>query len=175
VRRAVPEHCQDQPTFARCVEMVRCEYAQRWADKTKPYEGVPELLDALTARAIPMGVLSNKPDQFTRLCVTHLLPRWRFQAILGATPQLARKPDPAGALQVAAQLGVLPAQVLYLGDTNTDMQTAVAAGMFPVGALWGFRTAEELLASGAKALIQKPLELLCFFEPVQAPKSAGLF
>ncbi len=59
-----------------------------------------------------------------------------------------------------AAAGVAPAQVLYLGDTNTDMQTAVAAGMFPVGALWGFRTAEELLASGAKALLERPLQLL---------------
>ena len=62
--------------------------------------------------------------------------------------------------EIARRLGLAPSEILYLGDTNTDMQTAVAAGMYPVGALWGFRTADELTASGAKALIEKPLHLL---------------
>jgi phosphoglycolate phosphatase len=61
---------------------------------------------------------------------------------------------------VARRLGVSEGEVVYLGDTNTDMQTAVAAGMFPVGVLWGFRTANELVASGAKAIIERPLDLL---------------
>jgi phosphoglycolate phosphatase len=73
---------------------------------------------------------------------------------------LPKKPDPAGALQIAQRLGLDPAAFIYLGDTNTDMQTAVAAGMTPVGALWGFRTAQELLAAGAKALLAKPADLL---------------
>jgi phosphoglycolate phosphatase len=57
-------------------------------------------------------------------------------------------------------LGFSPHEILYLGDTNTDMQTAVRAEMYPVGALWGFRTADELRASGARTLIRQPLELL---------------
>jgi phosphoglycolate phosphatase len=107
-----------------------------------------------------MAVFSNKPDDFTRLCVARLLGGWHFQAVQGATPALPRKPDPQGALAIAARMGIAPAKVLYLGDTNTDMQTAVAAGMFPVGALWGFRTAGELLATGAAALAKTPTEVL---------------
>ena len=65
--------------------------------------------------------------------------------VLGQREGVPRKPNPAGMLEICRQLG-LPAEVfLYLGDTATDMKTAVAAGCFPVGVLWGFRTEEELL------------------------------
>ena len=125
----------DEALLARGIELTRREYAGRWAKKTRPYPGIPDLLDGLSRRRIPMAVFSNKPDEFTRLCVTRLLSGWHFRAVQGATPELPRKPDPRGALAIAAQLGIAPGEVLYLGDTNTDMQTAVAAGMFPVGAV----------------------------------------
>jgi phosphoglycolate phosphatase len=80
--------------------------------------------------------------------------------VYGLRDDVPRKPDPAGALEITRLLGADPARMLYLGDTAIDMQTAVSAGMFPVGALWGFRTREELLENGAKALIHHPRELL---------------
>lgn len=160
VRRVLPRECGDAATLSRCGQLMRTHYAQGWAAKTKPYEGVSELLDALTAGGVPMAVLSNKPDEFTKLCVGQLLPRWRFQVVLGAGDRLPKKPDPAAALEIAAQMNLAPAAFLYLGDTNTDMQTAVAAGMFPVGALWGFRTAEELTAHGAQVLLKRPQDLM---------------
>ena len=160
MQRALPPDRRDPPTMAQCVAAMRKEYSVRWSRKTRPYEGVPELLDGLTARHVPMAVLSNKPDEFTNLCVTRLLPRWRFDAVVGAKPALPKKPDPTGALQIVAQFRCSVADVLYLGDTNTDMQTAVAAGMFPVGALWGFRTRDELLAGGAKMLARNPRDVL---------------
>ena len=159
VRRVLPQDRLDPATMARLLELMHREYSNRWSAKTQPYAGIPELLDWLAGRRIPMAVLSNKPHEFTRLCVTRLLPRWNFQAIQGATPALPKKPDPTAALAVAASLGVSPAAMLYLGDTNTDMQTAVSAGMFPVGRTWGFRTAEELAANGARALAETPLDV----------------
>ncbi|MGO8751043.1 MAG: HAD family hydrolase [Thermoguttaceae bacterium] len=167
IRRALPQERLDPATLAHCHELVRSEYSRRWSDKTGPYPGVPELLDALAARGVPMGVLSNKPHEFTSLCVTRLLPGWHFDAVQGATPALPRKPDPAGALAVAAELRTDPAEILYLGDTDTDMRTAVAAKMFPVGALWGFRTAEELTANGARALAKTPIDVLPFLDPAR--------
>jgi phosphoglycolate phosphatase len=160
VRRTMGPAADDPAAVARGVELARQEYAKRWADKSKPYPGVPELLDELTARGIPMTVFSNKPDEFTQLCVTRLLPAWRFAAVQGATTDFARKPDPSGALAIAEKLGVAPADVLYLGDTNTDMRTAVAAGMYPVGALWGFREAAELKEAGAAVLVNSPMDVL---------------
>ena len=78
----------------------------------------------------------------------------------GARPGVALKPDPAPALALAADLGVSPADCAFVGDTNVDMATARSAGMFAVGALWGFRTAAELAANGADALIASPDDLL---------------
>ncbi len=160
LRRALRQEPLDEALLARGIELTRREYAGRWAEKSKPYPGIPDLLDKLSHQGIPMAVFSNKPDEFTRLCVTQLLSGWHFEAVQGATPELPRKPDPRGALAIASQMGIAPGEILYLGDTNTDMQTAVAAGMFPVGALWGFRTADELLASGAVALVKTPTEVL---------------
>lgn len=160
VRRAMPQGRLDEMLLARGIELARHEYAGRWAEKSRPYAGIPDLLDGLGRRGLPMAVLSNKPDEFTRLCVTRLLAGWHFAAVQGARPDLPRKPDPHGALAIAAYMGIVPGEILYLGDTNTDMQTAVAAGMFPVGALWGFRTAGELLAAGAAALARTPTDVL---------------
>ena len=90
--------------------------------------------------------------------------RWRFAAIVGGTEGVPLKPDPTAALKIASDLGVEPSACVYLGDTMTDMQTAVAAGMYPVGALWGFRDSDELLAHGAKALVKEPLDLLALLD-----------
>jgi phosphoglycolate phosphatase len=120
------------------------------------------MLDALTANDIKMVVLSNKADDLTKMCVTKLLSGWHFTLIAGARPSVPNKPDPTGALQIAKQLDITPSKFLYLGDSGIDMETANGAGMYPIGALWGFRSAKELLAAGAKTLIAYPEELLHF-------------
>jgi phosphoglycolate phosphatase len=160
VTRALPEAHREAATVAKAVELMRRTYAEHWADRTRPYPGIPELLDALATRGVRMAVLSNKPDDTARLCVARLLPRWRFDAVVGASHGIPPKPDLAGVRSIIALLGVPVEQFLYLGDTNTDMATANAAGMFAVGALWGFRTAEELREAGAKVLIERPGDLL---------------
>lgn len=159
-RRALPEPARDQETVARAMAALRQEYGRRWDCKTRPYPGVPHLLEALQSRHLRLAVLSNKPDDFTRLTVERLLAPGRFDQVRGARPGVPTKPDPAGALKLAAQLGAAPAACLYLGDTSIDMQTARRAGMRAVGALWGFRDREELEAGGAQALIERPEELL---------------
>ena len=160
VIRALPLESRNPEIITQCVEAMREEYALRWDKKTHPYPGIPELLDALSQRGWPISILSNKPDDSTRMVVAKMLPKWAFQIVLGARPSVPKKPDPAAALEIAGLLGLDPGQFVYIGDTGTDMKTAVEAGMFPVGALWGFRTAQELLAHGAKVLIEKPLDLL---------------
>ncbi len=158
--RILPSNHRDATTIAKVVMCIDTEYSQHWADTTRPYEGIPELLQALTVRGIKMAVLSNKPDDSAKLTVSRLLPHWRFELVLGVRPSVPRKPDPAAALEIAERLKIVPSEFLYLGDTDTDMKTAEAAGMCPIGVLWGFRTADELLANGAKALISNPIDLL---------------
>jgi phosphoglycolate phosphatase len=160
VRRALPAEQHSPERLARCMAAMQEEYGRRWDLHTRPYPGVPQLLDALEARAVPKAVFSNKPDAFTRLTVERLLSPWRFDPVRGARPGVPHKPDPTGALDIAACLGVAPQQCLYVGDTNTDMRTARAAGMYPVGVTWGFRTADELQESGAARLLHQPGELL---------------
>lgn len=164
VRRALPEPQRDETTVAQGLAAMRAEYDQRWQEHTRPYPGIPEMLDELSARGLKMAILSNKPDDFVKMCVARLLPHWRFESVLGMRPGRPRKPDPGGALEIAASLAMSPATFLYLGDTRIDMQTANAAGMFSVGALWGFRPAAELSAAGAKMLISQPGELLKLVE-----------
>ncbi len=160
VRRALPPENRDEEMVARCVEAMREEYSLRWDKKTHPYSGIPELLDALFQRGLSMAILSNKPHDSCQMVVAKLLPKWPFQIVLGARPSVPKKPDPAAALEIAERMHLTPGQFLYLGDTGTDMKTAVNAGMFPVGALWGFRTAQELMADGARALVEQPLDFL---------------
>lgn len=160
VERAFPPECRERETPARLIAAVRSEYGLHLDKRTRPYPGVPEMLDGLRSRGLALAVLSNKQQEFTERSVRTLLPRWEFRAVRGASPGRPLKPDPAPALEVARSLGALAAQVLYLGDTSTDMRTAVAAGMFPVGALWGFRDADELLGAGAKELVREPPEVL---------------
>jgi phosphoglycolate phosphatase len=156
----LPEGHRDQATVDEVAVGQWEEYTKNWATKTKPYDGVPHLLDALEERGIAMCVLSNKPDDFVQRIMKKFLSDWKFAAVLGQNKDIPVKPNPSGANQIARKLGVLNAEFLYAGDSNTDMKTANAAGMFPVGVLWGFRAKDELIAAGAKALIERPSDLL---------------
>jgi phosphoglycolate phosphatase len=160
VRRALPFEVAGETDFQRFVQEMKSEYAFRRLLKTRPYAGVPEMLAAFAAAGFAMAVLSNKPDDASREIVQAFLPNIAFRVVLGATPDRPKKPDPAAALEIALRLAIPPEDFLFIGDTSIDMQTARAAGMFPVGALWGFRTAEELIASGAKVLAAEAEDLI---------------
>jgi phosphoglycolate phosphatase len=160
VRRVLPkEQCNDE-TAEKCLAVMAEQYSRRWAENTVAYPGVPEMLTGLQSRGIVMAILSNKLDEFTRLTVSELLGQWSFDIVRGVSESVRKKPDPSAAIQIAEELGIEPGRFLYLGDTDTDMKTANAAGMYAVGALWGFREADELRANGAKALVASPEDVL---------------
>ncbi len=158
--RALPENSRDQDMVEKCALLMRQEYRKRWARKTRPYEGVPELLDELARKNLKTAILSNKPDDATKEMVAELLAKWHFHPVTGAQRSMPKKPDPTLALEISRQLRVAPERFLYLGDTSTDMRTARSAGMFAVGVLWGFRSAEELRESGAQVLVDHPRKVL---------------
>jgi phosphoglycolate phosphatase len=159
-RRALPEQARDAETVQRCVAAMQREYGAHWRDKTCLYPGIDDMLRALSGRGLSLNILSNKPEELTRLTVAAFLSAYSFDRVAGATEEYPRKPHPAGALRIAGSLGLSCDRFLYVGDTNTDMQTATGSGMFALGALWGFRTAAELKESGAQALLEHPLEIL---------------
>jgi len=160
ISRVVPRGNHDVDTLANVAAAYREEYQRNWNVTTRSYDGIPELLEQLAHRGIALAVLSNKPDDFTRRCVDEFLPTGRFSIVQGASQAYPPKPDPAAALHIAAEVKLPAKEFAYLGDTDTDMKTAVAAGMFPVGVEWGFRTAKELTKSGARLLLQSPGDLL---------------
>lgn len=155
-QRVLPAAAANEERIQECVQRMRSNYETRWKAKSRAYDGIPELLDGLAARGVTLTVLSNKPDDFTKLIVRELFGKWNWAIVFGSRPGVAKKPDPAGALEIAKELGIDPAQALYFGDTNTDMKTARGAGMHAVGCTWGFRPAKELTDAGAQVLIDKP-------------------
>ncbi|MCA8926146.1 MAG: HAD family hydrolase [Planctomycetes bacterium] len=159
VERALP------PGFAareQAVAAFREVYGARLTAESRVYPGIAELLAGLEARGVPCAVCSNKPHGMTERVVRALLGEASFVCVEGERPERPRKPDPAAALDVARALGVAPSEVAFVGDTKTDMQTAVAAGMQPVGVAWGFRDRAELEEHGAALVVEDPAELLAW-------------
>jgi phosphoglycolate phosphatase len=154
--RALPPGAQSERSLL--VAAYQADYAEHLLESSTPYPGIAELLDGLSARGVPMTVLSNKPDAPTRRLVEALLGRWQFRGIAGERPGVPRKPDPAAALELARAMDVPAADVSFIGDTLVDVSCARAAGMRPLGVLWGFR-AEEVAASGVTT-VRHPQELL---------------
>ncbi len=159
--RALPADQRDEEeTIEKTLALAKEYYYQMFSLESKPYPGVEQMLREVEKMDLPMAVFSNKPQVFAELTIEKLLPGYKFEIVQGVGPEVPKKPDPAGAFKIAGEMGVKPADILFLGDSDTDMGTATEAGMYPVGALWGFRTAEELKATGAKKLIGSPLQLL---------------
>jgi phosphoglycolate phosphatase len=160
VARSLPEDSRDETRIALCRDSLLKEYGMNCLNKTRPYEGITELIDGLDRRRIVRAVFSNKIDHLTKRIVEALFPGTPFQVVVGAGAGMPEKPDPAGVLSVARQLEIEPEHLIYVGDSDVDMETAHNAGMYPAGALWGFRTKEELAAHGAGSLIEHPSDLL---------------
>ena len=150
------ENVHFEDAFARYKELfaVDCMY------EVKPYDGIVELLDALKERGVKLAVLSNKPHAETIRVIEYLFGKDVFDVLHGQIEGVPIKPDPAGAFRIMEQMRVTAEEVLYLGDTATDMKTGKGAGLFTIGALWGFRKREELEESHADAIIGHPMELL---------------
>ena len=158
--RALPQGHRDEATINECVELTRGFYKQNWNVHTDIYPGIAEMLDGLQQRGFPKSILSNKPDDFTNLIADRMLGKWEFDVVRGLRGNSRKKPDPSVAFEIAEKMGVKPEEFIYLGDMDTDMQTAKNAGMCPVGAGWGFRPREELIEHGARRILDKPQELL---------------
>lgn len=170
VQRMLPEKSRDEATLGRARELLMAVYKERWKLKTRPYPGIPELLEALRQASLPICVLSNKPQDYTELTVREFFPGFPFAQVRGARVDVPNKPHPAGALALAGELGMTPGRIAFVGDSATDMKTARGAGMLPVGVLWGFRDEAELTANGARHLLKAPADLLPLLGPVQRSK-----
>ncbi len=146
--------------YEKMRSVYRAYFAENCMYRVLPYPGITGMLEELKRRGIPIAVLSNKPHLQAIRVVEELFGKGVFDWVQGQTEEIPRKPDPTGALHIAERFGVSPEECLYLGDTNTDMQTGKRAGMYTTGVSWGFRSVEELRSSGADQIIHVPAEVL---------------
>lgn len=160
VERALPEQARLPEIIFPCVEEYRAHYDKLWHEQTKPYEGIVDLLLELKSRGLPLGVISNKAHRFTVPMTEHFFGSTLFDHILGQRAEVAHKPDPAGAYEMARLMGMELSDIAYVGDSGIDMAFAANAGMMGIGVLWGYRSSEELSQFGARKLVSKPREIL---------------
>jgi len=135
-------------------------YEKNLHDKSRVYDGVPELLDKLVSLGIQISVLSNKPDNLTKKVVSYYLSEWPLVPVFGQREEVPRKPDPDGAIEIAEMMEIDPERILFVGDSDNDILTAQAAGMIPVGASWGYGRLVNEPVEGDYPMIHKPSELL---------------
>ena len=127
---------------------------------TRPYDGIPEMLKALGERGIRLGVLSNKPDETTRIVIDAIFPAV-FDIVRGGRDSIPLKPMPDGLSMIAEELSLSPSEIMYIGDTGVDIKTGLAYGAaLTVGVAWGYRDTEELKNTGADIIVASPLEIV---------------
>ena len=133
-------------------------YSYHSTDKTKPYDGVCDLLLKLRSDGIKTGVATNKDHIFSDRLVHNFFGD-TIQMVCGRKDGIPKKPDPFSVNYIVDKLGAKKSETLYVGDSNVDMNTAYNAGLDSCGVLWGFRTEKELCESGANFIAKSPDEL----------------
>ncbi len=162
VERAVPAG-SDEAVIATVELSFKEDYDTTWPTGTRPYNGISEMLKTLQERGYPLSVLSNKPHPFTEIIVARLFPEIHFTAVLGQRAGISHKPDPAGALEIAAIFGLAPDSCTLIGDSLPDLETARNAGMNSVAVMWGFHDRDCLLAAKPDRIAENPADVLeCF-------------
>ena len=137
-------------------------YAENLYNRSRVYEGVSEMLDALIKRGIKISILSNKPHLLTKKVCDFYLSGWPFEPVFGQREEVLRKPDPAAAFEIAEQWGIAPEKILFVGDSDNDILTAQAAGMIPLGVTWGYGRLVNNPVEGMGELIGDPSDILEF-------------
>ncbi len=160
VTRALPVDGRTDEVVGACVRRAREIYWENWNRKTRPYDGIMNLLERLETMGVPKAVLSNKPHDFTVRYIKSYFPGIFFATVMGQNDQFPVKPDPAAALEVARRMGLPPRAFLFVGDSTVDVKTANAAGMHPVGVSWGFKGPAALVDMGCQTLVQHPSEII---------------
>jgi len=154
----------DSPENAELVaaDAVRF-YTEEPVVKTTVYPGMLELVAELRRKKIKMAVLTNKNDPTAQLVISRLFPANSFNIVRGEIRGSPRKPDPACVWDLLVEMDINPSDVIFAGDSEVDMETAVSSGCFPLGVSWGYRSRETIINAGACRVIDTPQEILHFF------------
>ena len=158
IKVILPEEARTPETLQSMKKIYLERYGAHSLDKTRPYDGVPEITAELKSMPLKLAVVSNKPDADTKFTVSRTFAEGIFDVVAGGKSGMPLKPDPAIVHDVLGTFGISPAEALMVGDTSVDLLTAQNAGCVSVGVLWGFRP-EEVASAGADFVIAHPREL----------------
>ena len=164
ITRVLPEEHRNDATIDRLLKDFREYYDEHCCDCTKPYPGMPELLRDLRDQGVQMAVASNKYDAAVQKIINHYFGDIDFVAIEGQKEGVNVKPDPSVVFAILAKARVPKREVLYVGDSGVDMETARRACVDSVGVTWGFRPEKELVESLAGTIIHQPNDILGLIE-----------
>jgi phosphoglycolate phosphatase len=157
---AVPDDRRDDIDVDKLADEMKRGYLAYPLTETKPFDGINELVRGLLDRGVRLAVLSNKINTLTQRIIRDTWGDGVFGVVYGSRDDLPKKPDPTAAARIAEELGLAPQEMIFVGDTAIDMETAQVAGMFPVGVSWGYREVEELWMHGAAVVVSRPQEIL---------------
>ena len=160
VKRMIAETGGSAEQFEKVLNEYNTTYDNDFMYLTKPYEGIPELLDSLKKSGIKTAIVSNKPDSTAKKVSDKLFGEKLIDVCFGAREGVPLKPDPAAVFEVLEILGVAPQECLYIGDTAVDMTTGKNAGIFTIGVLWGFRDRKEIESAGADMVTDNVNDIL---------------
>lgn len=164
ITRVLPEDARDDETVDRVLGDFLEFYDEHCTDYTKPYNGMPELLQDLRDLGVGMAVASNKYQKAVDKIIRHFFPDIPFIAIEGHREGVNVKPDPSVVFAILAKAKMVKSDCLYVGDSGVDMETARRACIDSVGVTWGFRSKKELVEYHADAIVNNPVDILGIVE-----------
>lgn len=160
MERAAPDAGPEK--IEELLATFREHYDEHCVDTTRPYPGITELLAELTEQGISIAVASNKYQKATDRIIAECFPEIPFVAVMGQTEERPVKPDPSIVFAILNEHPTPKAQVLYIGDSAVDIETARRACVESVGVTWGFRPVSELRRACADHVVSSPAEILKF-------------
>ena len=165
IERAIPKDSLNDETFKSVFDCFMNYYREHYLVHTNVYEGIIEAINELYNMGLKLAVVSNKADNMTNIIVKEFFGDI-FTIVTGKREGYPTKPDPTLTLKIIEEMGVIPEECIFVGDSGMDCANAVNSGCYPLGVLWGFRKREELLENGAKAIINTPDEIVPFVKEI---------
>lgn len=160
IERMTPENKRTSEVLTELRDIFSERYNAHCLDKTKPYDGVLELIEYCHKNNIKIAVLSNKADNFAKYIVNSIFPADTFDFVMGQREDIPKKPAPDAVFKILENFSVDKSDAVIIGDSDVDMMTAKNAGIHSVGAVWGFRGKQELADAGAEFTADIPVECI---------------
>lgn len=159
VKDCIGQNISEQ-LFNQCLNFYNSEYTSSACVYSKPFDGVYEMLSTLKQEGYKLCILTNKPQQTTNPIYEKFFSRFEFDCVIGQRDNIKCKPDKTATLNILKKLNTKLENAFFVGDGETDVITAINAGIKGIAILWGYRNKEQLALAGATTFAENPNELL---------------